>query len=138
MLALAAYLVALLVFAALDMVWLAAMGPALYRPALGDMLAPAVRLAPAVIFYLFYPLGIAVFAVLPALRAESLAQAIGFGLLFGALAYATYDLTNHATLRVWSSQLTIIDIVYGAFASGVAAAASYLAVRAVSGWLGNA
>lgn len=133
-----AYGVSLLAFAALDAVWLSTMGAALYRATLGDLLADKVRLLPAILFYLAYPVGIAVFAVMPALRAESLVPAVGYGLLFGALAYATYDLTNFATLRVWSVQITVVDIVYGAVASAVTAVLAFLATRAVSGWLAGA
>lgn len=132
----AAYFSALLVFAVVDAIWLTLMGPAFYRPVLGDLLASSVRIAPAIAFYLAYPVGIVVFGVMPGLRSESWASAFGHALLFGALAYATYDLTNYATLRVWSAQVTLIDIAYGAFASGVAAVASYLVVANLARWLG--
>ena len=130
-----AYAGALLTFGALDALWLTTMGAALYRATLGDLLATDIRLAPAIGFYLVYPVGIVAFAALPALRAESIGIAIGYGALFGAIAYATYDLTNYATLRTWSLQITLVDIVYGAVASAIAAAAGYLLVRGVSPWL---
>jgi uncharacterized membrane protein len=126
-----AYIAALIVFGAIDAVWLSTMGPALYRPALGDILAPGLRIAPAIAFYLMYPIGIVVFAVLPALRAQTAFTAATLALLFGALAYATYDLTNYATLRNWTLQITVLDIAYGALASGIAATAAYFAVRAI-------
>jgi uncharacterized membrane protein len=84
------------------------------RPALADVLAPNVRLAPAIAFYLTFPIGIVVFSVLPSLRAGSLTSAFALGALFGAIAYATYDLSNYATLRVWTLQITVLDICYGA------------------------
>jgi uncharacterized membrane protein len=124
-----AYAGVLVVFGAIDAGWLTLMGPIVYRPALAEILAPSLRIAPAIAFYLMYPIGIVVFAVLPGLRAGSAVTAFGFALLFGALAYATYDLTNYATLRVWTLQITLLDIVYGAFASGVAATAGLLLVR---------
>ncbi len=124
---LVAYITAFVVFGVVDLLWLSFVGAALYRPILGDMLAPAVRIAPAVVFYLAFPIGLVVFCILPALREGAVLQAVLLGLLFGALAYATYDLTNHATLRVWSTQITVIDIAYGAFASAVAAAAGFYA-----------
>jgi uncharacterized membrane protein len=125
-----AYVVVFLVFSAIDAAWLSMMGPAIYRPALGDILATNLRIAPAIAFYAVYPIGVVAFAVLPALRAQSPMTAATQALLFGAIAYATYDLTNFATLRNWNLQITVLDIVYGAFASGVAATAAYFAVRA--------
>ena len=109
------------------------MGAALYRSTLGDLLAPSVRLAPAVVFYLAYPVGVVVFAVAPALAESSWLKGAALALLFGAVAYGTYDLTNFATMRIWSLQITILDIAYGAIASGVAAVAAYLVVRSVVG-----
>lgn len=133
-----AYFAALLVFIAIDGVWLSVMGPVLYKPILGDILLLKLRIAPAIAFYLAYPIGIVAFAVVPALRADSLVTAAGLGVLFGALAYATYDLTNYATLKNWTFSITAVDITYGAIASGVAACAAYAAARALSGWLGSA
>ena len=126
-----AYAAVLIVFGAIDAVWLSTMGPALYRPALGDILAPGLRIAPAIAFYLIYPIGVVVFAVLPALRAQTPLTAATLALLFGALAYATYDLTNYATLRNWTLQITVLDIGYGALASSIAATMAYFAVRAI-------
>jgi uncharacterized membrane protein len=127
-----AYVVVLLVFGAIDAVWLTTMGPVIYRPALGDILATSLRVPPAIAFYLTFPIGVVVFAVLPALRAQAPITATTLALLFGALAYATYDLTNYATLRNWNLQISVLDIGYGALASGIAATAAYFAVRAIA------
>jgi uncharacterized membrane protein len=135
---LATYLAVLVVFGVIDAAWLTTMGAVLYRPVLGDILAPSMRIAPALVFYLLYPVGLVVFAVIPALRAESAANALLYGALFGAIAYATYDLTNYATLRNWSLQITVVDIGYGAIASGIAATAAYFLIRAAGDWIGNA
>src|ERR1700734_1543899 len=126
-----AYVAVLIVFGTIDAVWLTTMGALLYRPALGDILAQNLRVAPAVAFYLLYPIGVVAFAVLPGLRAQSPLAAAALALLFGALAYATYDLTNYATLRNWTLQITVIDIGYGALASSIAATVGYFAVRAI-------
>lgn len=126
-----AYLSALVVFGLVDAGWLATMGNLLYRPLLGDILAPTVRIAPALAFYLLYPVGITVFAALPGIRSGSLSTTLILGLLFGAIAYGTYDLTNQATLRIWPVQITLIDIAYGAVASGLAAMTAF----AVTRWL---
>ena len=113
-------LVALL-FIAVDALWLSAMVPRLYRPALGDLIAPEPNLAAAAAFYLVYPVGLVAFAIQGALASGVAGQAFLNGALFGGLAYATYDLTNMATLRHWSLAVTIVDIGWGAFASGLAA-----------------
>ena len=132
---LAAYLSALVVFGIVDAAWLSTMGNILYRPLLGDLLAPTVRIVPAIAFYLIYPVGVVVFVVLPALRdGSAMASTFLYGLLFGAIAYATYDLTNQATLRTWPLQITLVDIAYGAAASGLAA----MAALAVTRWLAGA
>lgn len=129
------YVIAFVLFAALDIVWLMLMGSALYRPVLGDMLAPAVRVVPALAFYVIYPIGLVVFAIAPALRSGSLLDALLLGALLGALTYATYDLTNFATLRNWTLQLTVIDIAYGGIVAGGVAGLTYLVAPPITDWL---
>jgi len=132
-----AYAVAAAAFGLLDFLWLRWAAPSLYRPALGEVLAPAFRPLPAIAFYLVYIGGIVWFAVRPALApADPLALLGGVplgvlsGALLGALAYATYDLTNQATLKVWNSQITVIDIAWGAAATALASGlASIAALR---------
>lgn len=131
-----AYFAILLPFGLLDAIWLSLMGPRLYRPTLGDILLANVNLAPAIAFYLTYPIGILVFSVLPALKSASVESALIYGALFGGLAYATYDLTNHATLRNWTLQLTLADMAWGAFASAAAAVVAFYLTRTVGGWFG--
>ena len=129
------YVVAFVLFAALDIVWLMLMGSALYRPILDDMLAPTVRVAPALAFYLIYPIGLVVFAIAPALKSGSLVDALLLGALLGVLTYATYDLTNFATLRNWTLPLTVIDIVYGGIVAGGVTVLTYLIAPAMADWL---
>jgi len=133
----ASYVIALLVFALLDIIWLSIMGPALYKPVLGDILVPEVRMGPAAAFYLMYPVGLVVFAILPAIKSDQLSSALMLGALLGAITYATYDLTNFATLRNWTLQLTVLDIVYGALMGAAVSAAGYLAAPPVAAWLGG-
>jgi uncharacterized membrane protein len=121
------YLAALVVFAVVDGAWLYVMGQHLYKPTLGDILEPNIRLAPAIAFYLLFPVGLSIFAIDPALRSGSVSTALVYGALFGLFAYATYDLTNYATLRNWTLQLTLVDVAYGAVVAGLAAAAGYWA-----------
>lgn len=115
-----------LVFGALDAVWLSWAGPNFYRPKLGDLLADSFRMAPALVFYAAYVAAVVWFAVRPGL-ANGIASAALNGALLGAICYATYDLTNQATLRTWSTTVTIADIIWGAFATAVAASAATFA-----------
>jgi uncharacterized membrane protein len=127
-----AYVVAAVVFGALDALWLGWAGPNLYRPALGDLLAPTFRLAPAGIFYLAYLAGMIWFAVRPGI-ASGLGAAALNGALLGALCYATYDFTNQATLARWPGYITLIDVCWGAFATMTATVAATYAARAFAG-----
>ncbi|HEY2710237.1 MAG TPA: DUF2177 family protein [Caulobacteraceae bacterium] len=125
-----AYAGAGLVFAGLDAAWLTLTNAALYRPILGPLLADRVRLVPAVLFYALYLLGVVGFAAMPAVRAGRWQNAVKLGAAFGFVAYATYDLTNQATLRAWSTEITVLDLSWGTFVSACGAAAGYFAVKA--------
>jgi len=131
------YIFTLLPFGVLDAIWLTSTAGTLYRPTMGDMLLPTPRLVPLVIFYLMYPVALLIFAGLPAMKIGSLTHALMYGALFGAFAYATYDLTNQATLRNWTTQLTLIDVCWGTFASGAAAAFGYWATTKFNAWMGG-
>ncbi|RDJ03037.1 DUF2177 family protein [Rhizobium grahamii] len=119
-----AYLATLIVFTAIDFIWLSTMADRLYRPILGDMLSPTFRLAPAVVFYLIYAVGLTFFAVRIGLVSGSSATAALYGALVGFTAYATYDLTNQSTLKNWSTTLTIADLFWGTFLSALSAGIS--------------
>lgn len=114
-----AYATSLVTFLAADMVWLGVMAPRLYRPVLGDIALPSVNLPAAIAFYAIYPVGLVLLAVLPSLKAEQGSGALLLGALYGFFTYATYDLTNQATLRNWSVWLTVIDIGWGTVLAGV-------------------
>ena len=101
---LAGYFGALVAFVAFDMVWLSVMVERIYRPAIGPLLAETVNLPAAGIFYLLAPVGVTYFAVLPALKAQSVSVALVSGALYGFFSYMTYDLTNQATLKSWSTE----------------------------------
>ena len=125
MINLVAYGSALVVFVLADMAWLGNMAPRLYRPTLGDIMLSGVNLAPAILFYLLYPIGLVIFAILPALKNESVANAAVYGALFGLFTYATYDLSNQATLRNWSATLTLVDIGWGTLLGSLSASLAY-------------
>ncbi|QIB36142.1 DUF2177 family protein [Ancylobacter pratisalsi] len=130
---LVSYLATGLVMLAIDAVWLGLMTSRLYRPRLGDMLAETPNLAPAVLFYLIYVGGIVVFAVQPALASGRWTTALLFGALLGLVAYSTYDLTNQATLRQWSTLVTAADMIWGTVLTGVSATAGMLITQALMG-----
>lgn len=121
---LAGYGLTALVFLALDTAWLVTMADRLYRPALGHLMAPQFALAPAAAFYLLYVAGMVGFALVPALAAGRRRVALVRGAALGLLAYATYDLTNQATLRDWPWTVTLADLAWGTFATAVAPAAA--------------
>ena len=121
-----AAITAALVFGALDAVWLSWAGPNFYSTRLGDILADSFRMMPALVFYAAYIAAIVWFAVRPGLSLGIGAAALN-GALLGAICYATYDLTNQATMRTWSTTVTVADIAWGAFATAVAAAAASFA-----------
>jgi len=130
---LTAYVAILVLFGIIDAVWISQVALKLYQPMLGDMMVENVRIVPALIFYLFFPVGLVVFAVVPALRDGSAMSAFASGALLGALCYATYDLTNYATLKTWTLQVTVIDIVYGTIVAGLCSAFAVFVVQSVYG-----
>lgn len=115
------YLIAAVVFGAMDFVWLTQVGPGLYRPALNEILADQPRWQPALAFYLVYLFGIVWFGVRPGLLGRSVGEAALNGMLFGAIAYATFDLTSFAVLRVWTVKIAMLDIFWGSVATATTA-----------------
>jgi uncharacterized membrane protein len=115
-------------FAALDAIYLTLAGQKVYRPLLDYALADAPKLPAAIVFYLVYILGVLMLAILPN-KDAGLAKTALTGAMLGAMAYATYDLTNQATLKVWATRITVIDICWGTFLTTVGASAGYLTWR---------
>ena len=123
-----AFIAAALAFGVLDAIWLGWAGDNFYRARLGDILADSFRMGPALVFYTAYIAAIVWFAVRPGI-AGGIGQAALNGALLGAICYATYDLTNQATLRQWSTTVTVADIIWGAFATCVAASVATFAAQ---------
>jgi uncharacterized membrane protein len=123
------YLVVAIIFVTTDVVWLKTMAGRLYQPVLGDLLRPEPNLLAAGAFYVLYPIGLLGFAVLPAHHDGNALRALLSGMMFGFFTYATYDLTNQATLRNWSTMLTVADICWGSFLAGFSAWLGYLVVQ---------
>ncbi len=114
-------------FLAFDAVWLGVISVSFYQEAIGHLLAPKPDFVPAVFFYVIYLAGTYYFAVRPALEKRKVMSALLSGALLGFVAYATYDLTNAATLRDWPVLMTVIDLVWGTALTGVSAAVAAFA-----------
>ncbi len=125
------YLLTAVVFFAIDIIWLGFIAKNLYRKYLGSFLSDRVNWTAAVIFYLIYIIGISIFAIYPSVNKDSVVNAILLGALFGAIAYATYDLTNLATLKSWPIQIVFIDIAWGAVLTAIVSLAGFYIVKMV-------
>jgi uncharacterized membrane protein len=123
------YALTLPIFLALDLVWLGLVARSFYQQHLGHLLSPQVNWVAAITFYLLFIAGVVFFAVAPALEARSALRAAAYGALFGLLTYATYDLTNQATLRDWPVIVTLVDLAWGTVLSASVAFFSYEATR---------
>jgi len=118
----AAYAGTAIVMVALDMLWLGVIAKSMYQQGIGHLMTDEPNVGVAVVFYLLYALGVMIFAVSPQHNGSSWAMTLTMGALFGFFAYATYDLTNLATLRDWPLRLSLIDIGWGTLVSAVSAA----------------
>ena len=115
-----AYVVAAIAFGVLDAFWLRWAGPNLYRPVIGSIMADSFNMGAAGVFYFLYLAGMVWFAIRPGLVSGDAMVALLNGVLLGALCYATFDLTSQAVMKVWSTKISIMDITWGAFATGTA------------------
>lgn len=125
-----AYAVAAVAFLALDAVWLRWASVNLYKPVIGEIMAKDFNVRAAIAFYLIYIAGMCWFAIKPGLEGGGVQAAMLNGILLGALCYATFDLTSQAVMKVWATQISVLDILWGAFVTGAAAsAATWAALR---------
>ncbi len=112
------------------MVWLALVAKGFYARQIGFLMKPDVNWAAAIIFYLLFIVGLVQFVITPALEKHSWTHALLFGALFGLITYATYDLTNLATLKDWPILVTIVDLIWGAvLAAAVSSITYFIAVK---------
>lgn len=119
------YLGMTVVFFTIDMLWLGLIAKPIYQKYLGYLLADQVQWGPAIVFYLLFILGIFIFAVLPSAEQNSWRMAVILGGLFGFFCYATYDLTNWATIRDWPWQIVFIDMAWGMVLSSIVSVAGF-------------
>jgi len=121
------YLLTVPIFFLIDMIWLGVVAKDFYERHLGYLMKPQVNWAAAIAFYLLFIIGIVIFAVKPALEMQSPFRALVYGALFGFFTYATYDLTNLATVKDWPLVVTVVDLAWGTALCGMVATASYFA-----------
>lgn len=116
----------------LDFLWLGFIAKKLYYGELGGMLLEKPNMPAAIAFYVIYVVGVVVFVISPALEKGSWQYALGYGALFGFVAYATYDLTNLATLKGFSLKIVAIDLLWGAALTATVTTGSYFIVKALA------
>lgn len=126
------YLIATVTFFAIDLTWLGLIARKFYFSELSHLMKTDINWVAAIIFYLIFIVGILVFAVYPAINSNSIQKAIILGALFGFIAYATYDLTNLATLKDWPLKLTFVDILWGSILSATVATITFYLNRFIN------
>lgn len=126
------YLLTFIVFLLIDMLWLVIIAKNLYQKYLGGFLTDQVNWIAAFIFYMLFVIGISIFAIYPAVQKGSVYNAILLGALFGFFTYATYDLTNLATLKDWPLPIVFIDIIWGTTLSAIVSFSGYYIVKWIS------
>lgn len=125
------YLLTFVTFFSIDFVWLTKIAPNFYKKHIGHLMTDKVNLTSAGLFYVFFMAGLIVFSILPALNKDSWTTAALYGALFGFMTYATYDLTNMATLKNWPVIVTVVDLIWGTVLNAVVAAAVYFLAKKV-------
>ncbi|HMP15482.1 MAG TPA: DUF2177 family protein [Gemmatales bacterium] len=116
-------------FLAIDMVWLGFVARSFYQKHLGYLMGPQINWTAAFLFYFLFVAALLVFVVEPGIKAQSLTATLWRGALFGLVTYATYDLTNHATIKDWPAIVTVTDLLWGTILSTIVASVGYYAGR---------
>lgn len=125
------YIAGLIAFLVIDYIWLKYIALSFYREQIGHLMLDKPNLGIALLFYLFYVVGVVVLAVNPALEKGQLTTAVLYGGLLGFVAYGTYDITNLATLKSWPPIVAIVDIIWGTVLTASVAAIAYFATTAL-------
>ncbi|QQS19909.1 DUF2177 family protein [Candidatus Saccharibacteria bacterium] len=118
-------LVASGVMGVLDYIWLGTVAKTFYRSQIGKLLLDKPNMTAAVLFYIIYVVGVVTFVISPALEKGSLTHALTRGALFGFVAYATYDLTNLATIKGFTTKVVVVDLLWGALLTATVAGVTY-------------
>jgi len=125
------YGIAFLVFFVVDLIWLGLVAKRLYQKEIGQLLKPDVNWVAAMIFYALFIAGLVIFVLMPGVDANSLSKVMLLGAFFGLVTYATYDLTNLATLKDFTLKITLIDLTWGTFLGFSTSTLSYLIYQAI-------
>ncbi len=120
------FLIALPVFFAIDMVWIALVAKNFYQKQIGFLMKPDINWLAAIIFYLLFIASLIIFVITPAMVKHSWVHALLYGALFGLVTYATYDLTNLATVKDWPLLVTVVDLVWGSVLAASVSVITYL------------
>lgn len=120
------YIIAFIIFIAIDAIWLGLVAPKFYKAQIGHLMADSPNFLAALVFYLLFIVGVVYFVVNPAIEAGEISKVLIAGALFGFMTYATYDLTNLATLKDWPIVVTIVDLVWGTTLSTLIGLFTYL------------
>ena len=123
------YVIAFIVFLAIDALWLGLVAPKFYKAQIGHLMAEKPNLIAALVFYLIFIAGLVYFVLLPAVTNDSWVIAFANGALFGFVTYATYDLTNYATLKNWPLTMVIVDLTWGLALSTSVSLVSYFIIQ---------
>jgi uncharacterized membrane protein len=107
------FLIALPVFFIIDMIWLVVIAKSFYQNQIGFLMKPEINWFAAITFYLIFIAGLVTFVISPSVEKQSWTNALLYGALFGLITYATYDLTNFATIKGWPILVTIVDLIWG-------------------------
>lgn len=126
------YLVSLAVFFVIDLLWLGLAARSFYQQYLGFLMTPSPNWFVAVLFYLLFVVGLLFFVIIPGLNANSLKTTLLRAALFGLITYATYDLTNLATLKDWPVIVSIVDMLWGTFLSVAVSLIGFIAAKRLS------
>lgn len=122
------YIVAAAIFGPVYLAYYAMIGSRVHTVVLGDVMLADLRIVPSVLLWLIYPIGLVCFAILPARSDGAVQTAVLRGAAFGALTYATYGLTNLATLRHWTFGVLLVDVAYGAVIAALTAGLTFVIV----------
>lgn len=126
------YIIAFIIFIAIDAIWLGLVAPKFYKSQIGHLMSDKPNFVAALVFYVIFVVGVVYFVVNPAIEAQSVTKVLIAGMLFGFITYATYDLTNLATLKDWPIKVTIVDLLWGTSLSTLIGLGTYFVYNLIS------
>ena len=127
----ATFFVSVVIFVAIDAVWLGKIAPKMYKQYIGHLMAEKPNFAAAGFFYLIFLFGLVYLSVIPAFESQSISKSVINGLVYGVACYATFDLTSQAVFKKWPSKITVIDLIWGGFLTTTVSVGTYLIVNQI-------